>query len=94
VAGIISLGAVAIVYALVTARANPVLFVTLLACACFMSAWKVNLPLPMNNGCTLSMSYAADLMALILLGPAPATIVAVAGAWTPCPHNVKQAYPG
>jgi len=53
----------------------------------------VNLPLPMSNGCTLSMSYAADLMALILLGPAPATIVAVAGAWTQCTLAVKQAYP-
>ena len=53
------------------------LFAILLVSACLTSAWKVNLPLPMSNGCTLSMSYAADLMALILLGPAPATLVAV-----------------
>jgi PAS domain-containing protein len=80
-------------YALLTVHANLVVFAVLLACACLTSAWKVNLPLPMSNGCTLSMSYAADLMALILIGPAPATIIAVAGAWTQCTINVKQPYP-
>ena len=39
------------------------------------------------------MSYAADLMALLLLGPRHAVIVAVAGAWTQCTFNVKQRYP-
>jgi len=93
VAVITTAGAVVIAYALLSARANPGVFVVLLACACLTSAWKVNLPLPMSNGCTLSMSYAADLMALILIGPAPATLVAVAGAWTQCTINVKQPYP-
>ena len=93
VAAIIGSGALVVGVAAVTARAHPLLFAALLACSCLTSAWKVNLPLPMSNGCTLSMSYAADLMALILLGPAPATIVAVAGAWTQCTLAVKQAYP-
>jgi len=93
VAAIIGAGALVIAYALRTAHANPVLFLILLACACLTSAWKVNLPLPISNSCTLSMSYAADLMALILIGPAPATLVAVAGAWTQCTIRVKQRYP-
>jgi PAS domain S-box-containing protein len=93
VGAIIAAGALVAAFALSTASANPILFAILLACSCLTSAWKVNLPLPMSNGCTLSMSYAADLMALILLGPAPATIVAVAGAWTQCTLKVKQAYP-
>jgi len=93
VAATITAGALVMTYALLTVHANLIVFAILLACACLTSAWKVNLPLPMSNGCTLSMSYAADLMALILIGPAPATIIAVAGAWTQCTINVKQPYP-
>jgi len=92
VAAVIAAGALVTAHALATASARPLLFTVLLVSACLTSAWKVNLPLPIGS-CTLSMSYAADLMALILLGPAPATIVAVAGAWTQCTFNVRQAYP-
>ena len=38
--------------------------------ACLTSAWKVNLPLHSSNGSTLSVSYAADLMALHAARPA------------------------
>jgi PAS domain S-box-containing protein len=72
---------------------HPVAFVLLLATSCLTSAWKVNLPLPLSSGSTLSMSYAAALMALMLLGPHHAMIIAVAGTWTQCAVNVKQPYP-
>ena len=45
------------------------------------------------SGATLSVSYAADLMTLLLLGPESAVIVAVAGAWMQCTFKVKQTYP-
>jgi hypothetical protein len=41
---------------------RPGLFGMLLAFAFLSSSWKVNLPLPLTNGATLSVSYAADLM--------------------------------
>ena len=39
-------------------------FLMLVALSCLMSTWKVNLPLPLSSGSTLSVSYAADLAAL------------------------------
>jgi len=65
----------------------------LLLLACVTSAWKVTLPLSLSSGSTLSVSYAADLMTLLLLGPEAAVIVAVAGAWMQCTFKVKQTYP-
>jgi PAS domain S-box-containing protein len=72
---------------------NPVLFGSLLVAACVTSAWKVNLPIPLGSGSTLSVSYAADLTALLLLGVQPAVIIAAIGAWTQCTFKVKQSYP-
>ncbi len=47
----------------------------------------------LSSGSTLSVSCAADLMALMLLGPHQAMVVAVAGAWTQCTFNVRRPYP-
>jgi len=69
------------------------IFVALVAASCLTSIWKVNLPIPLSSGSTLSVSYAADLTALLLLGPRYAMLVALAGAWTQCTFNVKQSYP-
>ena len=68
-------------------------FLALVAIACVMSTWKVNLPIPLSSGSTLSMSYAADLAALLLVGPRQAMFVALAGAYTQCTSNVKRSYP-
>ena len=72
---------------------QPILFVGLLAASCLTSAWKVNLPLSLSNGSTLSMSYAANLTALLLLGPRLAMIVGAAGVLTQCTVYAKQRYP-
>jgi PAS domain S-box-containing protein len=72
---------------------NPALFASLLVAACVTSAWKVNLPMPLASGSTLSVSYAANLTALLLLGMHPAVIIAAIGAWTQCTFKVKQRYP-
>ena len=61
--------------------------------ACLTSLWKVNLPIATASGSTLSVSYAADLMALLLLGLQPAIIVAVAGVLMQCTYKVKKSYP-
>ena len=72
---------------------DPGTFFFLLLAACLTSAWKVNLPIPLASGSTLSVSYAANLMAILLLGPRAAVVVAAAGVWTQCTVNVKQRYP-
>jgi signal transduction histidine kinase/CheY-like chemotaxis protein len=72
---------------------DPLLLGSLLLLACVTSAWKVTLPMSLSSGATLSVSYAADLMTLLLLGPEAAVIVAVAGAWMQCTFKVKQTYP-
>jgi signal transduction histidine kinase/CheY-like chemotaxis protein len=93
VAAITLLGAVVFVLALPHTYPDPWLLGSLLALACITSAWKVTLPLSLSSGATLSVSYAADLMALLLLGAGPAVIIAVAGAWMQCTFKVKQSYP-
>jgi signal transduction histidine kinase/CheY-like chemotaxis protein len=72
---------------------RPTLFVLLLAAACLTAAWKVNLPIPLTSGSTLSVSYAAKLMALLLLGPQQAVIIAMAGAFTQSTYKTKLPYP-
>jgi PAS domain S-box-containing protein len=72
---------------------QPFLFAALLLFCCLTSAWKVDLQLLPTSGSTLSVSYAAALMALVLLGPAHATVIAAAGAWTQCTFKTKQPYP-
>jgi signal transduction histidine kinase/CheY-like chemotaxis protein len=92
-ASVILLGAAAVVYFFPRALPPPRLFLFALAAACVTSAWKVNLPIPLTSGSTLSVSYAADLMALLLLGPGPAVAIATIGVWTQCTVNVKRPYP-
>jgi PAS domain S-box-containing protein len=72
---------------------QPILFATLVAMSCLTSVWKVTLPLSLGSGSTLSVSYAADLMALLMLGPSQAMLVAAAGVWTQCTFRVKRSYP-
>ena len=64
-----------------TGYPRPFLFATLLAAVCFTSASKVTLPISLTNGSTLSLAYAANLIALLLLRLAHAMVIAAAGTW-------------
>ena len=90
VAGVVAAGAMALIAFFPREYPNPVLFATLLVFACVTSIWKVNLPIALTNGSTLSVSYAANLMSLLLLGPAHAVVIAAAGAWTQCSYKAKH----
>jgi len=90
---IVALGTVWIGVAFPTRIADPVMFVSLAVFACVTSVWKVNLPIAVANGSTLSVSYAANLTALLLLGPQHAALIAVAGAITQCRYKAKADYP-
>jgi PAS domain S-box-containing protein len=93
VATVIVLGAAALVAFFPLTFPRPALFAVLLVASCVTSVWKVNLPIAPSSGSTLSVSYAADLMSLLLLGPRHAVLIAVAGAWTQCVFRVRRPYP-
>jgi signal transduction histidine kinase/ActR/RegA family two-component response regulator len=86
-------GIVSLTFSLPRTAPPPVLFLMLLSFACLTSAWKVNLLIPVANGSTLSVSYAANLMSLLLLGPSHAVLIAMAGAWVQCRYKAKAPYP-
>ena len=93
VVAVIVFGAAALAVFLPVTFPRPVAFVVLLILTCLTSIWKVTLPIPLACGSTLSVSDAASLMTLFLLGPRHAVLVAVAGVWTQCTLNVKRPYP-
>jgi len=76
-----------------TSIREPWLFAFLLVASCLTSLWKINLPIPLASGSTLSVSYAADLTALLLLGPQQALVISLAGVWAQCAIHVRRRYP-
>jgi signal transduction histidine kinase/CheY-like chemotaxis protein len=90
---IVGLGVAGLALSIPTTFADPVMFVSLAIFACVTSVWKVNLPIAVANGSTLSVSYAANLTSLLLLGPQHAALIAVAGAITQCRYKAKAEYP-
>ena len=90
---VVVIGAATLVASFPLTFPRPVLFAVLLVASCVTSVWKVNLPIGLTSGSTLSVSYAAHLTSLLLLGPRHAVLVAVAGAWTQCVFRVKRPYP-
>jgi signal transduction histidine kinase/ActR/RegA family two-component response regulator len=93
VVGVIAAGMVVLLAAAPRAMPSPILFLFLLLTVALTSAWKVNLPISLASGSTLSVSYAANLMALLLLGPRLAIAIAAVGAWVQCTINVRRPYP-
>ena len=93
VGAVIAAGFATLILAVPRTAPEPALFFFLLLIVCLTSAWKVNLPISLASGSTLSVSYAADLMALLLLGPRPAIVIAAVGVWTQCTVNVRRRYP-
>ena len=68
--------------------ASPLLFSALLLTSAITSAFKVSLPLA-KSGSTMSVSYAVDFAALMLIGPNETMIVAVISAWSQCTFRMK-----
>jgi signal transduction histidine kinase/ActR/RegA family two-component response regulator len=93
VLAVIAAGAFAVVAWFPLNISEPWLFALLLVASCLTSLWKLNLPIPLASGSTLSVSYAANLTALLLLGTHQALIIALVGAWIQCTVNVRRPYP-
>ena len=64
------------------------LFAFLLGCSSLASALKVSLPLA-SSGSTMSVSYAVDFAALLLLGADETMLVAAASAWSQCTFRTQ-----
>ena len=90
---VVAVGTVWLVLSFPTRFADPIMFISLAVFACVTSMWKVTLPIAVANGSTLSVSYAANLTSLLLLGPQHAALIAVAGAITQCRYKAKANYP-
>lgn len=93
VAVVIAAGTAVLVQWLPHTYPQPWVFLAVLASVCVTAAWKVNLPIPLMSGSTLSVSYAVKLMSLLLLGPQHAVLIAVAGAFVQCTYKAKHPYP-
>jgi diguanylate cyclase (GGDEF)-like protein/putative nucleotidyltransferase with HDIG domain len=95
VAAVLAAGAV--VLALFGPRAlldlhDLALFFVLLVFSSLASALKVNLPLT-TSGSTMSVSYAVDFAALMLLGADATMIVAATSAWSQCTFRTQTKSP-
>ncbi len=71
---------------------HPLLFLSLLLLSSTASALKVSLPLT-RSGSTMSVSYAVDFAALLLLGADAAMIVSAASAWSQCTFRAQTRPP-
>ncbi len=71
---------------------HPVLFVALFVLSSVTAALKVSLPLT-SSGSTMSVSYAVDFAALLLLGPHETMLVAAGSAFSQCQFNTKEGNP-
>lgn len=78
VTAVMGSGAAVLLALLPTDFQQPWLFVGLILAACLTASWKVNLLIPLGSGSTLSVSCAAKLATLLLLGPEYSVIVAAA----------------
>ena len=93
VGSVIAVGAVLLVYFFpLNSFRSPNLFLLLLMLSSITSVFKVNLPLA-RSGSTMSVSYAVDFAALLLLGPNETMIVAAASAWSQCTFRIKERNP-
>ena len=89
---VIAVGAAVFAWTVPTIQADtPYLFLALLLMSNASSAFKV--ALLSASGSTLSVSYAVDFAALLLLGPNPTTLIAVSSAWSQCTFRMKQPTP-
>ena len=93
VGSVIAVGAFLLVaYFPVETLSTPWLFLLLLTLSSITSVFKVNLPIA-RSGSTMSVSYAVDFAALLLLGPNETMVVAAASAYSQCTFRIQERNP-
>jgi len=88
VGAVLAAGAVVLALFAPHTIANPVVFLTLLVCSSLASALKVTLPLASSSS-TMSVSYAVDFAALLLLGANETMLVAAVSTWAQCTFRTQ-----
>ena len=89
---VIAIGAILLAYYMPWRSAHLPTFIVLLTLSSVTSVFKVTLPLA-RSGSTMSVSYAVDFAALLLLGPNETMLVAAASAWSQCSFRIKERNP-
>ena len=92
VGAVLAIGLVVLVAFVPHTIGDPALFVALLFFSSLASALKVNLPLT-KSGSSMSVSYAVDFAALLLLGANETMIVAAVSAWSQCTFRMTTRNP-
>jgi diguanylate cyclase (GGDEF)-like protein/putative nucleotidyltransferase with HDIG domain len=92
VAAVVLAGAVSLAFYGPHTIVSPWLFIALLVCSSVASALKVSLPLT-SSGSTMSVSYAVDFAALLLLGADATMWVAAMSAWSQCTFRTQVRSP-
>src|SRR5687768_8889523 len=86
----IALGAVVTASAVSSVEfSRPGLFAALLVLSVISSALKVDMPLGGGTSC-ISLSYAVDFTALLLLGPAATMLIAITSGWSQCTFRMHE----
>jgi len=88
VAAVLAAGALVVAVFIPRSIETPGLFIALLLCSSIASALKVSLPLT-RSGSTMSISYAVDFAALLLLGADQTMLVAATSAWSQCTFRTQ-----
>src|SRR5580765_2508620 len=89
VGAVLTAGAVVLAVFAPRSIGQPALFAALLVLSSLASAFKVSLPLA-SSGSTMSVSYAVDFAALLLLGADETMLVAAASAWSQCTFRTQS----
>ena len=92
VGGVIVAGGVMLVQFAPRTYPHPWMAATFLVAALVLSVFKLRLPLSRSNS-TMSMAYAVDFAALMMVGADLAMVVAAAGVLTQCTVRVKRRQP-
>jgi len=92
VGAVLAAGLVVLVAFLPHALNDSALFIALLLFSSLASALKVSLPLT-KSGSSMSVSYAVDFAALLLLGANETMLVAAASAWSQCTFRMTTRNP-
>jgi diguanylate cyclase (GGDEF)-like protein/putative nucleotidyltransferase with HDIG domain len=92
VCAVIGAGAVLCASVLPLSTERPILFAALAALSAMSSVLKVTLPLP-RSASTMSVSYAVDFAALLMLGTIQTMIIAASSALAQCNFRIREPNP-
>ena len=92
VGAVIAAGLAAVVLLFPSTTPNLTLFFLFLAVSSTAAACKITLPIGRGDS-TMSVSYAADFTALLLLGPSQTMLISMVSGWAQCAFNARHRNP-